>query len=154
VLDVYPAFEGQFLCIEACGAPTGAEIGVEAATDMNSLTGMVSEFTDRYRTKVRASDGIIERLFATRHKVVLWGTGSKGVTFLNTVMRGDQIPYTVDINPRKRSRYVPGTGQEIVAPEFLRNHPADTVLITNPLYQAEVMALLSGHQLKAEIVLV
>src|SRR3546814_15520530 len=52
------------------------------------------------------------------HRVVVWGGGSKGTMFLNflQVGTGGGIDYVVDINPRKRGRFVPGTGQEIVDP--------------------------------------
>ena len=47
-------------------------------------------------------------------RVVLWGGGSKGVTFLNMKGDRDKIEYVIDTNPRKHGKYIPGTGQKIV----------------------------------------
>ena len=52
--------------------------------------------------------------------VALWGAGSKGATFTNMLdPDGSVVSALVDKNPRKVGRFVPGTGQPIVAPEDL-----------------------------------
>ncbi len=79
--------------------------------------------------------------------VVIWGAGSKGVTILNMlkVAAGlDPVEYVVDINPRKQGKYVAGTGQMIVAPEFLREHRPGTVLVMNPVYTNEICGAVGG----------
>ena len=52
-------------------------------------------------------------------KPVVWGAGSKGVTFLNVLKSDGAIDYLVDINPYKQGLYVPGTGQQVVSPDML-----------------------------------
>ncbi|MEM7478825.1 MAG: class I SAM-dependent methyltransferase [Planctomycetota bacterium] len=71
--------------------------------------------------------------------VILWGTGGKGVNFLNAIGPDSGIQYAVDINPRRQGLYVPGTAQEIVAPEQLCKIQPDYVVITNPLYEEEIL---------------
>jgi C-methyltransferase C-terminal domain len=44
----------------------------------------------------------------------------------------------VDINPHKHGRFMPGTGQEIVAPEFLVGYGPTDVLVMNPIYTEEI----------------
>lgn len=73
-------------------------------------------------------NGNLSRLFEKGSRIVLWGAGAKGVTFLNTQKAGRQIEYVVDINPRKQGMYVAGTGQRIVAPEFLSKYRPETIL--------------------------
>jgi hypothetical protein len=74
-------------------------------------------------------------------RTVVWGGGSKGVTFLNTLKIQDQIEYVVDINPRKQGMYIAGTGQRIVSPEFLQDYQPDALIVVNPIYQGEVQQL-------------
>ena len=77
---------------------------------------------------------------------------SKGVAFLTTLGQSiDDIAYAVDINPIKHGTFMAGTGQEIVAPEFLREYRPDVVVIMNPVYRAEVTADLSALGLSPQI---
>ena len=50
----------------------------------------------------------------------------------------DQIEYIVDVNPRKQGKYIGGTGQQIVLPEFLRDYQPDVVIVMNPIYKKEI----------------
>ncbi len=71
-------------------------------------------------------------------RVVVWGSGGKGISFLNTLDTSELIRYVVEINPNKQGKYIPGTGQEIVSPEFLREYQPTKIIITNPLYENEM----------------
>ena len=71
-------------------------------------------------------------------RTVVWGTGGKGITFLNALDPGDVVPYVVEINPDKQGKYTPGTGHLIAPPEHLASDPPDTVIITNALYEREM----------------
>jgi hypothetical protein len=44
----------------------------------------------------------------------------------------------VDINPDKHGKYVPGSAQQIMAPEFIAEYQPDTIIISNPLYLQEI----------------
>jgi hypothetical protein len=70
-------------------------------------------------------------------RTVVWGAGSKGVTFLNT-FRDSGVDYAVDINTRKQGMYVAGTGQRIVPPEFLKDYQPDLITVMNPIYRKEI----------------
>ncbi len=71
-------------------------------------------------------------------KVVVWGTGGKGITFLNSLADVAGIRFVAEINPDKQGKFVPGTGQEIVPPEFLADYQPDKIIITNALYEKEM----------------
>ena len=73
-----------------------------------------------------------------KKKIVLWGAGSKGVTFLNILNITNQVRHVVDINPRKHGKYIAGTGQEIVHTEFLKSYKPDYIVVMNPIYLNEV----------------
>ncbi|MGB5194034.1 MAG: hypothetical protein WBN70_13700, partial [Polyangiales bacterium] len=69
-------------------------------------------------------------------RVVAWGAGSKGNTFLNLV--GKDISAIVDINPKKLGKFVAGTGQPIIAPTELVEVKPSMVVIMNPIYEGEI----------------
>jgi hypothetical protein len=51
---------------------------------------------------------------------------------------GEEIEYLVDINPYRHGKFVPGTGKQIVGPEFLAQYRPDLVIAMNPIYRAEI----------------
>jgi ABC-type Fe3+-hydroxamate transport system substrate-binding protein len=85
-------------------------------------------------------------------KVVLWGSGSKGVSFLTTLKIPDNVEYAVDINPYRKGYFMSGTGQEIVSPEFLKDYKPDVVIVMNGIYCDEIGKDLKNLGLDPEIV--
>jgi C-methyltransferase C-terminal domain len=75
-------------------------------------------------------------------KTVLWGGGSKGVAFLTTLDAREGVDYAVDINPRRSGTFIAGTGQQILAPEFLAQYRPDVVIVMSPIYLPEIRAQL------------
>ena len=71
----------------------------------------------------RAGAGWLDGLRRAGEETVLWGGGSKAVAFLTTLDVREGIDYAVDINPRRSGTFLAGTGQQIVAPEFLAQLP-------------------------------
>jgi trans-aconitate methyltransferase len=142
VHHLYDTFAGQFLCLEAlpqAGRPSpAAAVPAEVAV----IAAAVRTFVDKYRQKVAAWHEQLRQMAQRGQRVVLWGAGSKGSTFLNVLAVKDQIAYAVDLNPRKHQKYIAGTGQCIVPPAFLQDYRPDVVLVMNPIYQPEIQALL------------
>jgi hypothetical protein len=58
----------------------------------------------------------------------------------------------VDINPRKQGKFIAGSGQEIVAPDFLRTYRPDLVIVMNPIYQEEIGRELAQMGVSAQLV--
>ncbi|MFO1080739.1 MAG: class I SAM-dependent methyltransferase [Reyranellaceae bacterium] len=86
-------------------------------------------------------------------RVVLWGAGAKAVSFLSLLRIGtDEVEYVVDINPRKVDRFVPGTGQRIIAPEALADHRPTGVFVMNPQYLEEIRAQLASLGIACDLV--
>jgi len=82
---------------------------------------------------------------------VVWGAGAKGITFLN-VLRSQSIEFIVDVNPLKSSKYIPGTGQQIMPPEFMKEYRPDVVIGVNPNYHEEIIRHMSALELDPEFV--
>lgn len=135
--EVREDYGDQFLCLHATTANGSA---VESGSEQEAVLRIVNaaaNFGKAYREKVSVWK---ERLQLYQHqgkRAVIWGAGAKGVTFLNAV--GDSgIEYAVDLNPRKHSRFIPGTSQQVVSPAFLREYRPEVVLVMNPMYREEI----------------
>ena len=153
VKAAYPAFNGQYLGIEAKpAAPGEGGAPFEADTNPAGLAETVKTFTERYRRKVGEWSSLIDQIKSDGKKAVIWGAGSKGVTILNTLGVTDAVEYAVDINPRKQGKHVAGTGQEIVAPAHLADYEPDVVLLMNGIYEQEVREMVAELGLAPEFV--
>ena len=154
-LEVRTTYGEQFLCLEARPRPLLTE-GLPAAKPMQSdVRDKIALFRDGVETKLATCREQLERCHADRERVVVWGAGSKGVTFLNLLECSlSEVAYVVDLNPRKQGRFVGGIGQEIVPPEFLRTYRPQTVLVMNPNYQHEIAAQLDDLGVKSQLLIV
>lgn len=142
-------FGGQFLAIEAL--PATGPVSAERWDGLEQMIRDVAVFADSYHQKVTTWQQHLEEFAHTRQRVVLWGAGSKGVTFLNTIEARDRVEYVVDINPRKQGMYVAGSGQPIVPPAFLQDYRPDVVIVMNPLYVNEIRQTIAGFGLDIKV---
>ena len=71
--------------------------------------------------------------------------------FLTTLKLGEEIEYVVDINPHRQNKYMPGTGQKIVGPEFLADYRPSHIVVMNPIYCKEIQKDLDKLGVKAEL---
>ena len=151
VCDLVEAYDGQFLCIEALPGEGFISSHRARLVTPQDLADDVAAFAECYRHKQEAWQCHLEQIEQRGQRSVLWGAGSKGVTFLNMLGIRDQIEYVVDINPRKQGMYIAGTGQGIVPPEFLRDYRPDVVLVMNPIYRHEVKHIIERIGISVEI---
>jgi hypothetical protein len=85
-------------------------------------------------------------------RAVVWGSGSKGAAFLVNLGLGDRIEHVVDINPHRQGMFMPGTGQEIVAPEALKRIRPDVVIVMNRIYEEEIRGELKRMRLTPKVI--
>jgi len=55
------------------------------------------------------------------------------------------------VNPRKQGKFVAGSGQQIVAPDLLRDYQPDVVLVMNALYLNEICDMLAALSVTATV---
>jgi SAM-dependent methyltransferase len=151
VCELRETYEGQFLSIEALPMEDSMSTQLACSGDPKDLLHDVDVFAERYQHKKTTWLRYLEQIKAAGQRSVVWGAGSKGVTFLNILGIRDQIEYVVDINSRKQGRYVSGTGQRIVPPEFLRDYQPDVVLVMNPLYRQEIQKMIQSIGVNVDI---
>lgn len=147
-------YDSQFLTIEARpGIPDTSSISnkKKGLPDINSL---IRKFQSAYREKLDGWQHRLSHIREQNDRVVLWGAGSKGVTFLNALdISYKRVEYIVDINPRKHENFIAGTGQQVVAPKFLKQYNPQIVIIMNPVYHTEIQQVIEGFNITPELVL-
>jgi SAM-dependent methyltransferase len=145
-------YGGQFLGAEARPGGPAARPPVAAAPQREGMARVCSRFGGLHRAQLATWRGRLESLRAAGKRAVLWGAGSKGVTFLNSLSGlADVVHAAVDQNPRKQGRFVPGTGHRILPPDALPSDRPDAVVLLNPLYRDEVASALGRLRISAEI---
>lgn len=148
VARIATEFGGQYLTIDALpDVASQADVRPERAPDLEPAT----RFADAYRAKLAHWRATLERLRRDGRRVVLWGAGSKGVSFVNALDAAEAVDCLVDLNPHKHGRFVPGTGHQVRAPASLAGRPPDAVIVMNPLYAAEIGASLRAMGVDAEL---
>ncbi len=152
VLDLSTEYDGQYLTIEARAvAEPVSQAPLAGEDDIDSLRELTGSFPARFAAKRAEWEARIRAEANAGHRVVLWGSGSKAVSFVTTLDLGHAIEVAVDINPYRHGHFLPGGGQEIVAPEFLRGYRPDLVVVMNPVYRAEITRDLERLGLSPEI---
>ncbi len=137
ILEIKDYYGGQFLGIET--SPSEKSKGTNPFNlNVEEITQFAENFKNEYDSKVKFWKSTIDEYSNKNKKIIVWGGGSKGVTFLNILKTQEVIEYIVDINPRKQGMYASGSGQKFVGPEFLKEYKPDLVLIMNPLYENEI----------------
>jgi SAM-dependent methyltransferase len=151
VLRLEETYRGQFLSLDARLAVGGA--GTDSnVEDLSDFKATVGRFSEEVRTRSRAWNSRLKKFQQDGLRTVIWGGGAKAVSFLNMLKIGEAIPFVVDINPHKQGRHLPGTGQRIVSPAFLREFQPGVVVLMNPIYRREVEAQLRALGVGADIV--
>jgi hypothetical protein len=151
VRDLRRAYDDQYLMLEAQPSQTPSAVTLPQEQDLDALRRDVGFFAQHYANKIDTWRNQIAQMQRRGERVVIWGAGSKGVTFFNTLGIHTDIAYAVDINPHKHGTYMAGTGQEIVGPDFLKDYRPDAVIVMNPIYREEIRQMLAHMDLTPEL---
>lgn len=149
VLDSGTAFGDQFLWADL--AHGDQRSGPPDQGLVEAVVARAVQFGERATAQLARASEVVAELVADG-PVVLWGAGSKGVTFLNMVEGAAGVRAAVDINPHKRGRYVPVSGHAVVAPGDLRDDPPASAIVLNPVYVDEIAGQLAALGLGARVV--
>ena len=150
VCHLNKAYQGQCLTIEALPGKDGVQSSIDRWNGIKHIASYVTHFADNYQNKLKEWQHKLKRIERAGQRAVAWGAGAKGVSFLNMLKIKDQIEYIVDINPYKQGKYIAGTGQQIVPPEFLRDYQPDVVIVMNPIYKKEIQQTIEELGLATE----
>jgi SAM-dependent methyltransferase len=148
--EVTETFAGQFLTIHARTSFVKREPGPVASAELEHL---IESFARKHQRGLKDWGRRLLKLESAGRKVVVWGAGAKATTFLN-LLRPTTVAYVVDVNPRKHGKYIIGTGQRIVPPEFLCQYVADDIICMNPNYFDEIYRTVEALGLRVNLVCV
>ena len=151
VRRIWTGYDDQYLMIVANPAPHASASSPDDEESVAAIMRLCGSFA---ATAARSRATWLSRLrnwAAAGQRTVLWGSGSKAVAFLTTLGVHDEIEHVVDINPYRVGKYLPGTGQRIVAPAFLRGSRLDNVVIMNPIYLREVERELARQRCESRV---
>jgi len=141
--------DGRFLFVDVEAGPHPRPR--RPLTDPLPLPPALAELAERHRTSVEAWTERIARLHDAGRRVVLWGTGGKGISFLAAVPTSYRIACAVDIHPDRQGRWLPVSGLQVAGPEDLVALQPDVVIVTNPLHAPEIQAQVVSLNLSCEI---
>ena len=152
LLDLWLGFADQYILLAArpASGPTRATMALE--NDRERVRGLVRGFETLGPRKIAQWEHDVRARLDSGGRVALWGAGSKAVSFLTTLGVGGRIETVVDVNPFKQGRFMPGTGQEVMAPAALAADPPDLVIAMNPIYTAEIQVEFDRMGLTSELV--
>lgn len=130
---VVSGYDDQFLMIEALPTPT-------PFSGTNENAGKILEAARNFSAKASVNlEFWGNRLSEIEGKAVIWGAGSKGITFANAIgAPAVKLSAMIDLNPRKHGLYVPSVGIPVVSPDALLELSPSTVIISNGLYFDEI----------------
>lgn len=146
------SFGGQFLSIETTLADENKSNTYSSKTTLASMIAYAEAFEKNYAEKVATWKQRLAEFKRENKRVVVWGAGAKGVTFLNALKVGDEIASIVDLNVHKHGKYVPGTGHQVVSPQHLQEYRPDVVIVMNPIYADEIAQSLKDLGVPAAII--
>ena len=132
---------------------TKSSLKPELKHEADKIKNRITSFAAKSTNTIEKESSRIKQLLNKGKRVIIWGAGATGVTFLN-ILKDPRIEYAVDINPLKQGKYVPGTGQKIVEPKFLLKHQPDYIILANPAYKNEIKQIISNLKIKTEFILI
>jgi SAM-dependent methyltransferase len=150
IRKIEETYGNQFLCLEASAIFNEEKLPPLFLQNTSEFLSDLRDFQRQYLQKIQIWENEIEEITQKGQKIVVWGAGSKGVTFLNLLSNGQKIEYVVDINPLKQGKFISGTGQKIVAPEFLNEYNPQIILVMNPIYGKTIQQLVERLGLKVD----
>ena len=138
VMETWTDYDDQYLMI---AAQPCKEIGPMTDLERDApavVAAAIGTFLPQHANRVDDWKRRLTELRQTGGRAVVWGSGSKGVAFLSMLNLDEAIEYVVDINPYRQGKFMAGTGQRIVGPEFLRQYKPDVAIAMNPVYKSEI----------------
>ena len=131
VIDARRVFGGQYLSVIADLSTFRRPDGVKIA---------------RYGTMDFSRE--LDEIMARRNgvgKTFIWGAGAKGMIFSNLLRRrGIEVESLIDISPAKQGRFTGLSALPIQGPEILAGVQDANIVIMNPVYEAEIRALVAA----------
>jgi len=152
VRDCQPCYvDDQYIYVDAVPDPECYERESREPPADPLFLEKIRSFSERYGNAVVYWQQKLKELAEAGTRVAGWGAGGRGVFFMNMFDTRNLIPCIVDINPKRQGAYLAGTGQKIVAPEYLCDYQPDVILVTHSTYVEEITSHIEKMGLKSKV---
>jgi hypothetical protein len=152
VIDLYRAYNNQYLLLEAKAATQSSSDVFNIEENPEDILHSIKLFLQRLDNMRIQWKQKIEQTYKKGKRAVIWGSGSKCVSFMTTLGIRDEIEYIVDINPYRQGKFIPAVGKEIVSPKFIKEYNPDLVIVMNSIYLNEIRKMINDMDLNPEVV--
>jgi hypothetical protein len=139
--------------IEARPLPEGQAV-TAAPRELADIEAQVERFRLNVATAIATWRHRLVTAAAAGKRIVLWGSGSKAVSFLTTLGIVGEVAAAVDINPFRQGHFMPATAHPIIGPQEAAALSPDLVIIMNPVYRDEISEVLQSHGCSSQLVTV
>lgn len=151
IVNVRSDYDGQYIMLESKPVKDIRSDTKANSQEIERIRQNVKTFSKQYAKRLEYWSGLLQSYINKKKKIVLWGSGSKGVAFLTALPITTAVKYVVDISPHRQGTFMAGTGQSVVSPEFLEDYRPDTVIVMNAIYRDEIKGILYEIGLKPKI---
>jgi SAM-dependent methyltransferase len=138
VVELERDYNDQYLLIGAYPAPGPTQPRLPLENDLAQMTAEVEAFHAAIPGHIARWRKTVDQIVGRGQKVVVWGSLSKGVSFLTTLGIGPEVQYVVDINPYRQGKFMPATGHPIIGPAALKQYNPDYAIVMNSIYNKEI----------------
>jgi SAM-dependent methyltransferase len=152
IVDLSIDFNDQYLLIEAKPTKQKSKKVHELEESVQETAKHVRNFSANCSDKISQWKSKLREIHADKKRAVVWGSGSKCVSFLTTLNVKDEIDYIVDINPYRHGKFIPGAGKKIMPPKFLKRYDPDVVIVMNSAYRDEIRQMLDDMCVNTEVI--
>jgi hypothetical protein len=152
VVDLSRGFDDQYLLMEARPVNNTSDKILESEEKVEETAKYVKYFSTHCDDKLAHWKKRLQEIHADRRQAIIWGSGSKCVSFLTTLGIKDEIEYVVDVNPYRHGKFIPGAGKKIMPPEFLKEYKPDVTIVMNPIYCNEIRRMLADMGVTTDVI--
>ncbi len=100
----------------------------------------ISNFSN-YQEKIKTDIAAYLNRFNEK-QVAVWGAGHQALAIIALTGIAERVRYVIDSAPFKQGKFTPATHLAIVAPEALRSHPVEAVIVMAASYSDEVASII------------
>jgi SAM-dependent methyltransferase len=152
ILDINIVYDNQYILLESKPVNVKEMKIYPKEENIDDFINSVNLFKDEVKQKIIYYKSQVDRFIENEEKIVIWGSGSKCVSFMTTLDIAECIEYVIDINPFRWDKFLPTTGTEIKSPKYLQEYNPDSVIIMNHIYENEIKNMLSEMGLQPKLV--
>ena len=133
-------YDDQYILLFASSSDPGPVI---QGFEKDRLADKVARFSSEIHKSVLYWRNIVSSCVNEKKNIILWGSGSKCVSFVHAIDPNLDNIEIVDINPHRQGKYPPGIGKSIKSPTEIDYNKVDLVIVMNEIYLEEIKKYVS-----------